>query len=427
MTENAASTLDRLDREMADWLVSDGERSHGSVARTHDLWPDDPRLAIRPVVVRLSDVGPQPIEWLAPSWLPKGKLVLLEGDPGVNKTVLALDIAARVTRGDAVFGSTPRDPRNVVLVTYEDGIADTVRPRIDVLGGDASRILAFRAIAIGDAGDERPPTFPNDVVHLDAIIREHEASLVIVDPLGAALSDATDSHKDASVRRVTAQLARLAEDTGACVLGIRHLVKGPATNALRAGGGSIAFIAAARVAMLVSVHPDDAEKPQHARRRVLACVKNNLAPYPPSRVFELWQPDGAEHPRIQWLGDSPLSADDLNAAHASDAPEERDSTTERAGWLRELLSEGPLDSREVFKLGRKVGFNERSVRRTARAMGVLIRRAGSGTKHRSMWEAVTPVTAATPASDERASGVTGVASGIDEGGASTPAKGTEAC
>lgn len=363
------------------------------------------RSAERPVVVRLSDVAPEVVSWLAPGILPFGKFAIWEGDPGTGKSTLTLDLAARITRGESVLGAAPQVPRDVVLVTFEDGLADTVRPRIDALGGDPHRVVAFRAVALGD-GDEREPTLPGDVEHLRAIIEENGAALVIIDPLGAAIGEGTDSHKDASVRRVTARLARLAEDTGACVLGVRHLIKGVAANALRAGGGSIAFVASARVAMVVSLHPDDAEKPQHERRRVLACVKNNLAPYPTSRMFELCQPDGHDHPRIHWLGETLLSADDLNAAATASVPEERNAATERSGWLREVLASGSLDSKEIFRLGREAGYPERSLRRVAHAIGVRFQREGTGRSHRTLWDlTVTPATSATPARQEDLAGV----------------------
>lgn len=355
----------------------------------------------RPVVVRLSDVKAERVSWLAPGTLPFGKFVIWEGDPGTGKSTGTLDIAARITRGQSVLGAAPHEPRNVVLVTFEDGLADTVRPRIDALGGDPSRVFVFRAVTTEDADENREPCLPDDTSHLKAVIEEHDAALVVIDPLGAAIGEGTDTHKDASVRRVTARLARLAEETGACVLGVRHLVKGAATNALRAGGGSIAFVASARVAMLVSLHPDDADKPQHERRRVLACIKNNLAPHPASRIFELYQPDGHEHPRIRWLGESPLSADDLNAAAAASAPEERDAATERADWLRDVLAGGAIDSREVLKLGRAAGHSDRSLQRTARALGVRVQREGHGRDHRTTWEIPgTHATHATPASGE---------------------------
>lgn len=380
--------------------------------------PQRPAFLARPVVVRLSDVRPERVSWLAPGTLPFGKFVIWEGDPGTGKSTGTLDIAASITRGQSVLGAAPHEPRNVVLVTFEDGLADTVRPRIDALGGDPSRVFVFRAVTTEDADENREPCLPDDISHLKAVIEEHDAALVVIDPLGAAIGESTDTHKDASVRRVTARLARLAEETGACVLGVRHLIKGAATNALRAGGGSIAFVASARVAMLVSLHPDDADKPQHERRRVLACIKNNLAPHPVSRIFELYQPEGHEHPRVRWLGESPLSADDLNAAAASSAPEERDAATERSHWLQDVLASGPIDSREVLKLGRSAGHSDRSLQRTARALGVRIQREGHGRDHRTTWELdPTRDTRATNARQENVAGVAGVAiEGANSGG-----------
>jgi RecA-family ATPase len=365
------------------------------------------RFASQPVVVRLATVKPEKVGWLAPGFLPLGKFVIVEGDPGQGKSTFTLDLAARLTRGQSVLGAPARDPAVVVLVTYEDGLADTVRPRIDALGGDPERVLVFRGVAIG-LDDERTPTFPDDTAYLRAIVKEHNAVAVIIDPLGAALGEETDSHKDSSVRRVTARLARLAEETGAIVIGVRHLTKAAATNAVRAGGGSIAFIGSARVALLVCEHPDDAEKLQHERRRVLACIKNNLAPHPISRVFELWQSEGCEHPRIRWVGETSLSADDLNAAHAAAAPEERDAAAERADWLREVLSTGPVESKELFKLARAAGHNDRTIRRTAKQIGARVKREGTGAGHRSLWELVTPVTPVTPARQENVSRVAGV-------------------
>lgn len=305
------------------------------------------------VVVRLSDVEPEAVAWLVPGVLPLGKFALIEGDPGQGKSTLTLDIAARITTGRPVLGKALNGPQNVVLVTYEDGLADTVRPRVDAMGGDANRIFVFRSVWIGsDLDTERQPSFPEDIQHLRAIVDEHHAALVIVDPLGAALTERSDSHNDASVRRVVAPLARLAEETGACVLGVRHLAKGTGANAVNSGIGSIGFIGAARVALLVAEHPDDAELPQDKRRRVVATVKNNLAPHPPSQMFTLVQPKGRTHPRVKWGETTTLSANDLVAARATMSSERRSVVEQRCLWLRAQLAEGPKGAAEVCQAGR---------------------------------------------------------------------------
>lgn len=358
------------------------------------------------VVTQLSSVHAQPVSWLAPGFLPRGKLVLLEGDPAQGKSTLALDLAAGITRGKGILGGPAAAPGNVVLVTFEDAIADTVRPRFDTLGGDPNRLYVFGGVELGMT-DERQPQFPDDFVLLLRIVEEHHAVLVIVDPIGAAFSDSTDSHKDAAVRRVTAGLARIAEATGACILGIRHLVKGGATNAVRAGGGSIGLIAAARVGLRISEHPDDGDKPPDERRRVLATVKNNLAPYSRSLVFALVGTGDHLPARIEWLGETPITADDLHAANSAHALEDRDSKAERAEWLRGVLKDGPVKSRAIFEAGYQEGYNERSLRRSAKSLQVSRRRGGTGRDHHTIWSLPDPI--GTPDSATRQESVAGVA------------------
>jgi KaiC/GvpD/RAD55 family RecA-like ATPase len=343
----------------------------------------------RSIVVRLSTVKPKPIKWLVRGLLPFGKFSLLEGDPGQGKSTLSLYFAARITKGLPILGEKLEGPRKVVLVTYEDALDDTVRPRIDALGGDPNLIEVFRGVVDGgDDGEERLPEFPNDVERLKAIVEKHRAALVIVDPLGASLSERTDSHNDASVRRVVSRLARLAEDTGASILGVRHLTKGTAANAVRHGGGSIAFIGAARIALLVAEHPDDSDKKQHERRRILATVKSNLKGFLPSQVFALTPVKGHEHAGIKWLGETPLSADDLNAAESAAAPDERSALTECAEWLREYLSAGAKTAVAVYAAGNRAGgWDKAAVWRALKKIGGRTERRGFGEKGAYYWTA----------------------------------------
>jgi hypothetical protein len=148
------------DQLTAEHAISNGNHS-GPIPLDAPV-AEESSLSGQPIVVRLSEVEPERVTWLAPGVLPLGKVVLLEGDPGTSKSTLTLDIAARITRGQAILGAVPTEPRNVVLVTFEDGLADTVRPRFDALGGDPERVSVLRGITIGVHGDEREPTFPED-------------------------------------------------------------------------------------------------------------------------------------------------------------------------------------------------------------------------------------------------------------------------
>ena len=175
-----------------------------------------------PVVVRLDTVAPEPVQWLWPDRLPRGKLTLLIGDPGLGKTFLLLDLMARVSRaapwpdaGTASLGAS-------VLLTSEDGLADTIRPRLEALEADCGRIHALTAIR--EAGQERPVSLAHDLAQLEGVIERTQAGLVGVDPLSAYLGD-RDSYKDPDIRRVLGPVAALAERTRSAIVGIMHLTK----------------------------------------------------------------------------------------------------------------------------------------------------------------------------------------------------------
>jgi putative DNA primase/helicase len=153
-----------------------------------------------PLVVRLSDVEPEPVHWLWEGYVARGKVNLFAGDPGLGKSWATLDLSARVTVG----GETPdrqhiMEQGAVVLLTAEDGLADTVRPRIDVQGGNAHMVHVLDGINGAD-GHDRLPSLVEDIHHLEQVVTSTEAHLVIVDPLNA-YTGRTDSHTDARVRQ----------------------------------------------------------------------------------------------------------------------------------------------------------------------------------------------------------------------------------
>jgi RecA-family ATPase len=215
----------------------------------------------------------------------------------------------------------------VVIVSGEDGVADTILPRINAAGGDLSKIVVLSTLPDRD-GRERFLSLPEDISHVKRAIARVEAKLVIFDPLMAFLSSNLDAHRDHHVRRMLAELAALGEDTGAAVVVIRHLNKGSGTNPLYRGGGSIGIVGAARSAFLVAKHPEDDQ------RRVLASQKNNLAEAPPSLEFALAEAyNGAV--RVEWKGETPLKANALLAAPVSE--EERREMMALREAVTELL------------------------------------------------------------------------------------------
>jgi len=179
----------------------------------------------------LSEAEPERAEWLWEGRIPKGKLTIVEGDPGTGKSAMIMDLTARVSAGRAMpDGSGGGVPAGVVILSAEDGLADTVRPRLDAAQGDPARVLALTTKYDGGVGAEKL-TLPEDTRLIARGIDRVEAELVTIDPLVAFFGRKTDSHRDQDVRRV------LAEWTGVAVVVIRHLNKKVGGKPLYRGGG----------------------------------------------------------------------------------------------------------------------------------------------------------------------------------------------
>ena len=217
----------------------------------------------------------------------------------------------------------------VVIVSAEDGVADTILPRINAAGGDPSKIVVLKTVPHGE-GRERFLSLPEDIPHVKRAIARVGAKLAIFDPLMAFFGGNLDAHRDQHVRRVLAELAALAEDTGAAVVVVRHLNKGSGTNPLYRGGGSIGIVVAARCALLVGKHPEDDQ------RRVLASQKSNLAEAPSSLTFVLAEASNGAV-RVEWKGETFLKANALLAAPTSE--EERRELMALRDAVTELLEE----------------------------------------------------------------------------------------
>jgi hypothetical protein len=178
-------------------------------------------------VVRMADVKRERVEWLWPGRIPRGKLVLLDGDPDLGKTTVALDLAARITRGHSMPDDTVGGaPGNVLLMMAEDGLADTIRPRLDAAGADLNRVFALRGIPAPNGG-ERLPMLPDDGDMIRAEVERFAALAVFLDPLFAYVSPVCNIFRDQDVRRALQPLVRIGEDSGCAVIVLRHLNKAP--------------------------------------------------------------------------------------------------------------------------------------------------------------------------------------------------------
>lgn len=236
---------------------------------------DSPKAHAVAEFVTVSDVQAEPIRWLWRGKLALGKVSLLAGDPGLGKSLVSLAVAAAVTRGAPWPVNGTRAPEGeVVLLSAEDDVADTIRPRLEAAGADVGRVHVLTMVRDLDP-DGRPFSrgfsLRRDLKLLDASLAERPSvRLVAVDPISAYLGD-IDSHNNADVRGLLAPLAELAARHRVAVLCVSHLNKGGGPAMYRTNG-SLAFVAAARAAFMVTRDQAD------PARRLMLPLKNNLAP-----------------------------------------------------------------------------------------------------------------------------------------------------
>jgi hypothetical protein len=342
------------------------------------------------VVTRVADVEVEHVRWLWGARIPRRKLTVLDGDPGVGKSTVTLDIAARVSTGSPMPDGQRLDgSESVIVLSAEDGIADTIRPRLEAAQGDVGRVYVLEAVSedeyVGGPGSSRlfdvapllrPVSLAADVKRLDAVVRRLHIALVIVDPLMAFMGTKVDSHRDQDVRSLLLPLAKMADDTGAAVLVVRHMNKGGGQNALYRGSGSIGIIGAARAGMLAA--PD----PQDESRRVLAVTKSNLAEMPPALTYRVVGDQEHECARITWEGQSGLTASDLLRF---EPPDERDEHDAAAEFLQSMLEGGGRAPKEIEKEGKVAGFSLDQLKRAKRRADVHSVKEGFGDSGRWVW------------------------------------------
>jgi hypothetical protein len=334
-----------------------------SVASSASQPPASGRKPLPPVVA-LSQIAPEPLRWLSPGRLAAGKITLLDGDPGLGKSTLLCEFAARISRGDPLPGGDAAPPRPVVLMSAEDDPYDTIRPRIDAAGGDPRRVIAFATLP-NDASTETLGAIPDHLYVIEEIITRTRAALLIIDPLVAFLARGHNANSDQGVRRAFHALKGLAERTGVAIVAVRHLNKSMTANPLYRGGGSIGIIGAARCGLLLAPDPEDAE------RRILASTKDNLGLPPPSLAFRLLSSPGSDVARVVWEGESQWTAGQLLRESASGVPT-HSLLADAREWLRAALADGPRSAREILREAADAGLG-RNLLYTARKLeGVAI-------------------------------------------------------
>ena len=298
-------------------------------------------------IIRMSDVELTPVEWLWKPYLPFGKLSVLQGNPGEGKTYFAMHLAAACTNGKLLPNMERMEPFNVIYQTAEDGLGDTVKPRLIEAGADLDRVLVIDDSEVQlTLSDER----------IEKAIIENNARLVIIDPIQAYLGADVDMNRANEVRPIFMRLGQVAQRTGCAILLIGHLNKAAGMQSLQRGLGSIDIAAAVRSVMFIGKLKHD------PTMRILTHEKSSLAPPGVSLAFSLGDEGG-----FRWVGEYDITADEM----LSGIEPQRETKTQQAkDLICTLLAGGKQTlSEDIDKAALERGIPGRTVRDAKRELG----------------------------------------------------------
>jgi len=298
-------------------------------------------------IIRMSDVELTPVEWLWKPYLPFGKLSVLQGNPGEGKTYFAMHLAAACTNGKLLPNMERMEPFNVIYQTAEDGLGDTVKPRLIEAGADLDRVLVIDDSEVQlTLSDER----------IEKAIIENNARLVIIDPIQAYLGADVDMNRANEVRPIFMRLGQVAQRTGCAILLIGHLNKAAGMQSLQRGLGSIDIAAAVRSVMFIGKLKHD------PTMRILTHEKSSLAPPGVSLAFSLGDEGG-----FRWVGEYDITADEM----LSGIEPQRETKTQQAKDLICALLAGGKQvlSEDIDKAALERGIPGRTVRDAKRELG----------------------------------------------------------
>ena len=298
-------------------------------------------------LINMEQVEIEKIDWLLYPFIPFGKVTIVQGDPGEGKTTMVLQIIAKLTKGEAVLPSDSDEsdleektmalePVNVIYQTAEDGLGDTIKPRLLSAGADCSRVMVI---------DDNDQALTMMDARLEEAIIKTNARLVVLDPIQGFLGTAVDMHRANEIRPLMKRVAVLAEKYHCTIILIGHMNKNSNGKSSYRGLGSIDFQAAARSVLIVGRIKDEPEI------RVVCHVKSSLAPEGKSIAFRLDKDTGFE-----WIGEYDISADDLlsgdNRGQKIHAAKE---------FLKEVLASGSVAQTKVAEEAESRGIKKKTL------------------------------------------------------------------
>lgn len=299
-------------------------------------------------LIKMTDIETQEVHWLWDPYIPFGKITIVQGDPGEGKTHFILAVASALTNGEPLLNSERLSPMTVIYQTTEDGLADTIKPRLEMMNADCDKVIVI---------DESTQALSLSDERIEQAIKETGAKLLILDPLQAYLGADVDMHRANEIRPIFHALGLVAERTGCAIVIIGHMNKGGGKSGYR-GLGSIDITAAARSVLVIGKSPQDPQV------RVMAHSKSNLAPQGSSIAFEIGD-------KFRFIGECDVTVDELLNGFGR-----RDVLGEAKQLLSSLLSDAPQPSKLIAEKSRALNISERTLKKAKKELGIVAEKIG---------------------------------------------------
>lgn len=318
-------------------------------------------------LTRLSDVEAKPIDWIRENHIARGHLTLIGRDPDKGKSLITIDMGARISKG-IHWPNGPRAPMgNTIYLCSEDGLADTIKPRAEAAGADTSKLFALNSTILRD-GKLKSFTLKDDLDMLGDAASKASATFIVIDAITSYMGK-VENNSTTDIRSVLDPLSQWAEKTGIGLCGVTHPPKAAQKNAIRQFTGSLAYVAAARLAFFSMDDPDD------VGRMLFLAVKNNLGPKAQGRGYRISTKEvsyGIVAPRIEW-DDAPVdyTADQVLAASGGS---DKSAMKEALNYLDDLLADGDVAANVGNEGADANGISERTLKRAKKKLGVVAKK-----------------------------------------------------
>lgn len=280
---------------------------------------------------RATDIQEETLEWIWRPYLPLGKLVMLDGDPGTGKSSLSCWLASRVTTGRDLIDQPAGPKKNVLMLSAEDGLGDTVKPRLRVMEADMDKVYV---------SDAALTLNPKGIDQLDKTVAFIKPALVFIDPIVFYMGGDMDMNRANEVRRMTGALSMMAARRRTTIVLVRHLRKQASNTSIYRGQGTIDFVGAARSVLMLE---------RRGQKTVMEHTKANLGKRGTTLAYTV-DDDG----RFKW-GSSVVGEGAITTK-----PKMQD---EALSFIQEVLKGGPLSYAELVARASERGIGERTLER----------------------------------------------------------------